>query len=221
MKKLFINLIIILVICFTPQAFAIQEVKVEQGSVLNLEDCITIALNNSADIRNARANYGVSKSNVTMARSEFFPTVGVGTGWRLNDTHTKRYSASTDDYSFEASLNQLIWNFGKTNSRIKMQKFYQIADEYNFYNTVREITFNVKERYYEVLAARATVYVNKAYVEINERNYQRTKAYFEEGLKSKIDLVNAEVTLSDSKIQLIQSEGAYKNGLRLSILKNL
>ena len=88
-----------------------------------------------------------------------------------------------------------------------------IADEYNFYNTVREVTFNVKERYYDVLAARATVFINKAYVEINERNYQRTKAYFEEGIKSKIDLVNAEVALSDAKIQLIQSEGAYKNAL--------
>ena len=94
-----------------------------------------------------------------------------------------------------------------------MEKFYQIADQYTFDNTVRETIFSVKQRYYEVLAARATVIINKAYVDINERNYQRTKAYFDEGLKSKIDLVNAEVTLSDSKISLIQSQNAYKNAL--------
>ena len=92
-----------------------------------------------------------------------------------------------------------------------MQILYLIADEYNFYNTVRETTFNVKQKYYEVLAARATVLINKAYVQINERNYQRTKAYFDEGIKSKIDLVNAEVTLSDSKIQLVQAGNSYKN----------
>ena len=41
----------------------------------------------------------------------------------------------------------------------------------------------------------------------------RTKAYYDEGLKSKIDLVNAEVNLSDSKIGLIQSQNAYENSL--------
>ena len=219
-KEVFVNklvknilMLVMALLIITPPVYSINDVKVEPGAILDLDDCISIALNNSVPIQNARANYGISKSNVNIARSEFFPTIGVGTGWKVNRTEAKRYSASTDDYTFEASLNQLLWNFGRTNAHIKMQKFYMIADEYNFYNTVREVTFNVKERYYDVLAARATVFINKAYVEINERNYQRTKAYFEEGIKSKIDLVNAEVALSDAKIQLIQSEGAYKNAL--------
>ena len=42
---------------------------------------------------------------------------------------------------------------------------------------------------------------------------RETKAYYDEGIKSKIDLVNAEVTLSDSKISLIKSENSYKNSL--------
>lgn len=211
-KKTVITLFITLALNI-PSAFAIDEIKVEQGSVLSLNDCITIALNNNPAIKNARYNYGISKSNVGMARSEFFPTIGVGTGYNYNDISARRTSSSTNTYSVEATLNQLLWNFGRTNAHIKMQKFYLIADEYFFANTVRETTFEVKQRYYEVLAARATVLINKAYVEINERNYQRTKAYYDEGIKSKIDLVNAEVTLSDSKISLIQSENAYKNSL--------
>src|SRR5574344_617697 len=192
---------------------ALETVKVQKGSVLGLNDCIALALNNNPAIKNARYNYGLSKANVGIARSEFFPTIGVGTGYNISDTKTSKYTSNTNAYSVEASLNQLIWNFGRTNSHIKMQKFYLIADEYNFYNTVRETTFLVKERYYEVLAARATVLINQAYVDINERNYQRTKAYFDEGIKSKIDLVNAEVTLSDSKITLVQSQNAYENSL--------
>ena len=194
-------------------AFAIDEIKVEQGSILSLNDCISIALNNNPAIKNARYNYGISKSNVGVARSEFFPTIGVGTGYNYNDTNTNKYTTNTNVYSVEATLNQLLWNFGRTNANIKMQKFYLIADEYLFDNTVRETTFTVKQKYYEVLAARATVLINKAYVDINERNYQRTKAYYDEGIKSKIDLVNAEVTLSDSKISLIKSENSYKNSL--------
>lgn len=209
---------LIIIICFalaftTTYADAIEDMKVQEGSVLTLNDCISIALNNNPAIRNARYNYGVSKSNVGIARSEFFPTVGVGTGYTFNDSSSNRYTMNTNAYTVQATLNQLLWNFGRTNAHIKMQKFYMIADEYLFYNTVRETTFLVKQRYFEVLAARATMFINRAYVDINERNYMRTKAYFEEGLKSKIDLVNAEVTLSDSRISLVQSENSYKNAL--------
>lgn len=193
--------------------FALEDINVQQGSVLSLNDCISIALNHNPAIKNARYNYGISESNVGVARSEFFPTVGVGTGYSYNTTSSSKINTDTNAYTVQATLNQLLWNFGRTNANIKMQKFYLIADEYNFYNTVRETTFNVKQKYYEVLAARATVLINKAYVQINERNYQRTKAYFDEGIKSKIDLVNAEVTLSDSKIQLVQAENSYKNSL--------
>lgn len=216
-SKLMLKKIIIaicLIIIFIPcKAAAIEDIKIEKGAVLTLNDCISIALNNNPAIRNARYNYGLSKSNVGIARSEFFPTLGVGTGYKFNDTSTNRYTMNTNTYSVEATLNQLLWNFGRTNAHIKMQKFYMIADEYMFYNSVRETTFLVKQRYFEVLAARATMFINKAYVDINERNYLRTKAYFEEGLKSKIDLVNAEVTLSDSKISLVESEKTYKNAL--------
>ena len=208
-----IALVLICIVSISTSAFALEEVNVQQGSVLSLNDCISIALNHNPAIKNARYNYGISKSNVGVARSEFFPTIGVGTGYKYNTTSSKRVTSDTNAYTIEATLNQLLWNFGRTNANIKMQKFYLIADEYNFYNTVRETTFDVKQKYYNVLAARATVLINKAYVQINERNYQRTKAYFDEGIKSKIDLVNAEVTWSDSKIQLVQAENAYKNAL--------
>lgn len=208
-----ITLVIICILALSMPTFALEDINVQQGSVLSLNDCISIALNHNPTIKNARYNYGISKSNVGVARSEFFPTVGVGTGYSYNTTSSSKINTDTNAYTVQATLNQLLWNFGRTNANIKMQKFYLIADEYNFYNTVRETTFNVKQKYYEVLAARATVLINKAYVQINERNYQRTKAYFDEGIKSKIDLVNAEVTLSDSKIQLVQAENSYKNSL--------
>lgn len=212
-RKVILFIFICIVLAPAQAVFAIDDIKVEQGQVLSLNDCIKIALNNNPAVKNARYNYGISKTNVNIARSEFFPTIGVGTGYSYSNIDTNRYSTNSNAYSVEAQLNQLLWNFGRTNANIRMQKFYMIADQYYFDNTVRETIFNVKQRYYEVLAARATVAINKAYVDINERNYLRTKAYFDEGIKSKIDLVNAEVTLSDSKIGLVQSQNAYKNSL--------
>lgn len=190
-----------------------QTVKVKQGAVLSLNDCIAIALNNSPEIKTAQYNYWITKTDVNIAKSQFFPTLGIGAGYDFTDTITRRRTTNVNAYNLNASLNMLLFDFGKTYAEIKMQKFYLIADEYNFYDSVSDVTFDVKQKYYRVLAARANVLVNQAYVDINERNYIRTKAYYDEGLKSKIDLVNSEVTLSDSKIKLIDSENSYQNAL--------
>lgn len=193
--------------------FAIEQMSVEKNAVLNIKDCITIALQNSPQIKKARYNYGLAKGNLGIAKSEYFPTLGVGTGYNITDNRNDRRSTNSNIYSAEASINQLLFNFGKTNANIKMYNFDRVVALYEFEDMVLETIFGVKTNYYGVLAAKATLDVNRANVQINERNYQRTKAYFEEGIKSKIDLVNAEVYLSDSKVTLVESEKAYKNAL--------
>ena len=197
-------------------AYAIEEISIEKDSVVTLNDCIKIALENSPLIKRFKYNYGVSKSNVGIAKSAYFPTLGVSTGYTFNDsTSTGRYSSMTNrnSYNVQASLNQLIWNFGKTNANIRMQKFNMINALFNFDDGVLDTIYEVKTNYYGVLAAKAAVDINKANVQINERNYQRIKAYFDEGIRSKIDLVNAEVNLSDSKVTLVDAEKAYKNAM--------
>ncbi len=187
--------------------------SVEKNAVLNMKDCIELALLNSPKIKKARYNYGLSKGNLGIAKSGYFPTLGVGTGYNVSESRTNRNNTSSNIYSAEASIKQLIWNFGKTNANIKMYNFDRISALYDFEDIVLDTIFTVKTNYYGVLAAKATVDVNRANVQINERNYQRTKAYFDEGIKSKIDLVNAEVYLSDSKVTLVNSEKLYQNAL--------
>lgn len=193
--------------------YAVEQMSVEKHAILNIDDCVNLALQNSPKIKKARYNYKLSKGNLGIAKSGYFPTIGIGTGYNVSENHTDRFDSKSDIYSAEASINQLIWNFGKTNANIRMYNFNRIASIYDFENTVLDTIFTVKTNYYGVLAAKSTVDINRANVEINERNYQRTKAYFDEGIKSKIDLVNAEVYLSDSKVTLVNSEKQYQNAL--------
>lgn len=213
LKKSFITLIIAFTLSIN-SVLAIEEIaNVEKNAVLNIKDCVGIALQNSPKVKKARYNYGIAKGNVGIAKSGYFPTLGVGTGYNLTENRTNRANTSNNIYSAEANINQLLFNFGKINANIKMYNFSKDAALYEFENTVLDTIFGVKTNYYGVLAAKATMEVNRANVQINERNYQRTKAYFKEGIKSKIDLVNAEVYLSDSKVTLVESEKAYQNAI--------
>ena len=206
-------LTVLFLILSTCSAIAVEQMGVEKNAVLNIDDCVNLALQNSPKIKKARYNYKLSKGNLGIAKSGYFPTIGIGTGYNVTENRTDRFNSKSDIYSAEASINQLIWNFGKTNANIRMYNFNRIASIYDFENTVLDTIFTVKTNYYAVLAAKATVDINKANVQINERNYQRTKAYFDEGIKSKIDLVNAEVYLSDSKVTLVNSEKSYQNAI--------
>ena len=218
MKRKFKILLAVILLSTGLQAYAvqtIQAIQIEKDSALSLNDCIKIALNNSPVVKRSIFNYDIAVSSVGVAKSAYFPSISLGVGYNqsFGERSNGRSYQSRTLPGFDASLSQLLWNFGKTGANIRMEKFNRIAAEFDFDETVLTTIFNVKLQYYAVLAARSLMEVEKLNVQINERNYQRTLAYYEEGIRSKIDLVNAEVNLSDSKIALVRAENTYKNAI--------
>lgn len=219
MKKSLRNLLLILFIfCIGSfNVYAVEtdddEIEIKQGQTLSLNDCIDIAVNNSHDIKIYEEYIKMYSSRVGQSKASYFPTLGAGVGYDYGNVDSKYRSAQTKNTSARVSLNQLIYSFGKVFSQVKMQKFYKIAAEYDLQNEVLNLTNNVKSSYYGVLAAKANVDIQKANVQVNERQYNRTKAFFDEGLVSKIDLVNQEVYLSDAKISLINAENTYQTSI--------
>ena len=197
-------LIIFAVLCIFTQNFALAVVEIKEGAMLSLEDCIEIALKNSPEINISKNNQKIYKSRIGQAKSDYFPTIGAGGGYYNQNGNTsgnRTLSNNMDYYSMSASLNMMFYNFGKTGAKINMQKFYKIASDFDLENMRISTVYNVKTAYYGVLAAQANRQVARANVAMNERTYNQIKAFFEEGIRSKIDLVNAEVNLSDSKIE--------------------
>lgn len=186
---------------------------IELKASLSMNDCIKKALENSPAIKKQKLNYDLADKELSISKAVYFPTVGAGGGYKFSGSKASRGTSNSTALSADATIKQLIWNFGKTSANIRMEKFNRITALYDFDNTVLTTIFDVKTKYYAVLAAKASVEVDKANIQINERSYQRTKAFFEEGLKSKIDLVNSEVYLTDSKVALVKSENAYKTAL--------
>lgn len=207
--KFLITLLIIPII--SNSAFAIEEIT--DGATLSVNDCIDIAIKNSQSIKNYKEYVEIYKARIGQSKSSYFPTLGASAGYNFENTETKYRSTHGNSTSAKVALNQLIYSFGKVLSNVKMQKFYKIAAEYDLKNAILETSNNVKNAYYGVLAAKANLDIQKANVLVNERQYNRTKAFFEEGLVSKIDLVNQEVYLSDAKINLVSAENAYQNAI--------
>lgn len=186
------------------------------GVVFSIEDCVGFALKNDPNIKIYEDTQKVQKSAVGIAKSNYFPSLTGGTGYHINNT---KYFGDLDNstnnnyYGLNLGINQLIWDFGYTSAKINMNKFNWEAAGYDLDNVVLNRIYSVKIAYTTVLAARANEDIYERSVRINELNVDRTKAMYEVGLKSKIDLVNAQATLTDAKINLLEAQNTYQTAL--------
>lgn len=198
------------------------QIKAEKNEVVeySLEDCIEIALKNDPNIKIYTTQKDIANSQVGIAKSGYFPNLTAGTGFtsqhnRNSGTGGGFYnqggstSQSNNYYQLNLGVNQLIWDFGKTIARINMQKYNRESVGYDLENAVLNTVYNVKMAYFNALAALANQDVFERSVRINQINYDRTNALFQEGLKSKIDVVNAQVYLTDAEVSLIEAQGRY------------
>lgn len=210
MRKILLITFILLLSC-QYRAEAIEEIT--KGATLSVDDCVELAIKNSPQIKIYEQYIEMQDSKVGQSKANYFPTVGASIGHDYGNTDVGYRSTQSKNSSARVALNQLIYSFGKVFSQVKMQKFYKIAAEYDLQNAILDTTNNVKSAYYAVLGAKANVDIQRANVLVNERQYNRTKAFFDEGLVSKIDLVNQEVYLSDAKINLVSAENLYQNAV--------
>ena len=188
-------------------SFAIQEIN--EGDVLNLDKCIEIALRNSPYISKAKANIRYSKANLGQSKSAWVPSISAGTGFSGSHSRIGHRNSDNNYFMADAMISQLIYDFGKTNANIGIQKFNTLASEYELEQVTLETILAVKEAYFNVLAAKANKDIQVQNVEINERQYDMIKSYYDEGIRSRIDFVNADVNLSNAKIDMLSAQDRY------------
>lgn len=195
------------------KVFAIEDddlfkpVDIHDGSVLTILDCVSTAFKNSPKIKRQKYNLDIAKSNLGIAKSQYFPVINIGAGfYNENNSDNNYYNSHYHELpSVGVSVNKLVWNFGKTTAYIKMEEFYKIGAEYEFMDSLCNTLFDVKLRYYALLRAKALQLVAQNNVEINENFLKLAQT------KRRPDIKTAELNLSESEIKLLEAQNEYKN----------
>lgn len=195
------------------KVFAIEDddlfkpIDIHDGSVLTILDCVSTAFKNSPKIKRQKYNLDIAKSNLGIAKSQYFPVINIGAGfYNENNSDNTYYNSHYRELpSVGVSVNKLVWNFGKTTAYIKMEEFYKIGAEYEFMDSLCNTLFDVKLRYYALLRAKALQLVAQNNVEINENFLKLAQT------KRRPDIKTAELNLSESEIKLLEAQNEYKN----------
>ncbi len=188
-------------------------VKIKDGDILTIQDCVAVAFNNSPLIKRQKYNLDVAKSNLGIAKSEYFPTLGAGVGFTHQNNSNKEYYFS--DYrdlpNVSVALQQLIWNFGKTTANIRMEEFYKIAAEYEFMDSLCRTLFDVKIKYYNLLLAQSKLQFAVHNLKIAETILEEAKNLHTKDFNHKADVENAILRTKEAKIAYIRAENDLKN----------
>ncbi len=172
----------------------------------NINDLTAQAIENSPDLKISSYNYDASKSRYDEAFSDYLPSVDLhlsaGTGQISDYLGQGGPMVSNNTYFGGITAEQLIYDFGKTGGNSDSFKYDSNSYSSEHKQLLSDKIRDVKTAYYYVLQAIALISVQKENVKLNKIQLYRAKKYFKAGIRTKIDVSDAKVSLLKSKLDL-------------------
>lgn len=208
---------IISVIIISLAASGNAEELIKPGETLRLEQAVEIALKHHPSILAAENSVEAGRSRIGQARSGYYPHIELSGSYTKYDPVPGTFALPPgtgrppfDRYSATASLNQTIFDFGKTANSVSVQKYGLDALHADLRATENDVVFNVKQAYFGVARAERNRKVAEETVKLFEQHLSRAEGFFKAGVSSRFDVTKARVDLSNARLGLIRAENALK-----------
>ncbi len=190
-------------------------------SSLTLSKAVELSLQYHPSLRLAEANVSSSSASVTLARSNYFPMLNAtGSAVRtdgafvFNPTIPPRIQ-SYNTYTAALSLQQTIYDFGKTGGRVSGTEDLLQASSVDLQGTRVSVMSNVEIAYYGVLQAQGVVQVDVESLTQAEAHLLEARAGFSIGTRPQFDVIKSQVHVANANVNLITA----RNQLRLARLQ--
>jgi outer membrane protein len=185
---------------------------------LTLDKALELARANP-QIAQAQAGVTQTQGQVGIARSGFLPTGSASgrAGWTATELGAAPSSVLYPTYGATLTLNQTIWDFGRTLGTYLAARDQERAARAGVDVAWQAVELNVRTAYYTVLATEALVAVADQTVESNQKQLELAQGQFEVGQRPRFDVTSADVNLQQSRISQIQAhDGVILSRIALS-----
>jgi len=197
---------------------AFAEDQPDTAPRLTLQEAITIALGRHPTLIAAQGTVQAQTARVGETRSNALPQFNLTSSYTrttsnatalpgiggFNVTTTPSPSnESFDSYFAGASLQQLLYDFGKTSAQINTAKKSLEASQWDKETSRQGVVFNVRSSYFGVLKARRLVQVDEETVTQLAEHLQQVEGFYQAGTRTKYDVTTAQVDLTNARLNLI------------------
>jgi len=177
---------------------------------LNIDNLIEKALSSSPDINISLNTFEISEQRSSQADADYLPQVdlyaGAGKVGITSYVAGTKGSQSGNLVTGKITASQLIYDFGKTGGNMDFYSHESNASYALYQQNIADKINEVKHDYYDLLRKHHLIKVYNENVQLTEQQLTRAKRYFQAGIKTKIDVTDANVRLIEAKIELENSK---------------
>ncbi|MCM8832859.1 MAG: TolC family protein, partial [Candidatus Omnitrophica bacterium] len=182
--------------------------------ILNLDDCIKIAIENNLKLKIKKSKIVQTFYQKEIARKYLLPSLSFSFNYKyLGDNEGVNFGnfgpiKFTDDnlYTFTFTLKQPLFTGRKIESAYKVAQENYEKSEIDYEKEITDLILDVKKNYFNILKAKRFVETSKKYKENLEKHLIDAKKMFEQGIVTKLDVLKTEVVLKNIETKIIESE---------------
>jgi outer membrane protein TolC len=180
------------------------------GRELGLEEAVNIGLENAPLIVARIGDYVAAQQRVNQAISPMLPQLtSTGNYGRSRQISPASGASATNDFgSINATLSQLLWDFGRTWAAKDVAKSTAEAIKEVLEAQKLDISQLVKTQYFTLLLSKRLVQVNLAALERAEVNLRSAQGFFQVGTQPKSFVTRAEVDVANARVNVIRAQNA-------------
>ena len=216
MKQIYINSIILFSCIIRAQSYT-------------LNDCIQIALGGKKTVLSARLDVNTAEKSVTSSYSGLLPSLQFSTNISQNkfpnranlDFNLESFSIDTtfinsiNNYSAGVSLNQTLYDGGRSINRVKQAKLNLDISKLNQRIITTQVIQKVIQAYYDLLKAQKLATVANKNLEMSKQQVELVNKQFEIGLVKRTDLLKAQVAQGQAEVDAITKKINLENSRRI------
>ncbi len=188
---------------------------------LTIGRAITIAREHQPLLEAAEAGVASAEAGKRFALSNYWPQIGFSaSGSHTEGTFVFNPSIPARDqiystYTTGLTANQLIYDFGKTSSRVGANTDLVSASKQDYRLTYANVATTVEVAFYAAMQAKDLTVVNEETVKQADDHLRSAKAFYTAGTRPLLDVTRAEVDLANANVGLIRA----RNAERVSLLQ--
>lgn len=207
-------------------AAALQELAQSQKELpsldgkLSVQDCVDIALAHSPKVISARLAVQSAAVSLSNAKNVLLPTVSVSGNADFTNSKEPGF-ARQNNHGTDTGVNAGLSISGLTDigRTIQTQKLQLSRAKMDLCDTENSLVSSVKSAYYALLSAQRAVAIRTQSRDLYQEQYDRTQAFYDQGLRPKVDVTTAEVNLNNEILSLIRAKNLVKT--RTATLANV
>ncbi len=182
-----------------------------QATEIALDELIDIAVKNNSNIKISEYTIEKQKALYNLSKSDYLPKVSLTGELARYDMESNSVNQNDNVRGYTLSASQLLYDFGKTSNDINTAKKNLEAANFQTVQNIAGTVLKTKQAYYNILNNFQQINLAKESIKIDELHLEQANSYFNAGVRTLIDVTDAKLQLSNSRLKLLQSEYSLRN----------